>query len=187
MLLNKILGFIHSKKEGKNCMKTTGITRRIDELGRVVIPKEIRKNMHIKSGELLEIFLDGSDSILLKKHNTINKANEFIDFFIKRLSLKINANIFISNTEKIIFSNLSEEKQKNISLALENYDGKNFNDSLYINKEYKLKQPYEIFSISPNGDFVGYMIFEYLSPLNEITKEISRFSFDFIQNFFEND
>ena len=39
-------------------MKTTGITRRIDELGRIVIPKEIRKNMHLKPGELLEIFLN---------------------------------------------------------------------------------------------------------------------------------
>ena len=41
-------------------MKTTGITRRIDELGRIVIPKEIRKNMHLKPGELLEIFLNDS-------------------------------------------------------------------------------------------------------------------------------
>ena len=39
-------------------MKTTGITRRIDELGRIVIPKEIRKNMHLKAGELIEIILN---------------------------------------------------------------------------------------------------------------------------------
>ena len=48
-------------------MKTTGITRRIDELGRIVIPKEIRKNMHLKPGELLEIFLNDSETITLKK------------------------------------------------------------------------------------------------------------------------
>lgn len=47
-------------------MKTTGITRRIDELGRIVIPKEIRKNMHLKTGELLEIFLSDSETITLK-------------------------------------------------------------------------------------------------------------------------
>ena len=79
---------MHSKKEGKKCMKTTGITRRIDELGRIVIPKEIRKNMHIKSGELLEIFLNDSDTILLKKHNVINKNNEFIDNFINNFAQK---------------------------------------------------------------------------------------------------
>ena len=46
-------------------MKTTGIIRRIDELGRVVIPKEIRKNMRIDNGESLEIFVDEDNIILL--------------------------------------------------------------------------------------------------------------------------
>ncbi len=54
-------------------MKTTGITRRIDELGRIVIPKELRKNMHIKTGELLEIFLSDTETISLRKHITIDK------------------------------------------------------------------------------------------------------------------
>ena len=40
-------------------MKATGIVRRIDDLGRVVIPKEIRRNLHIREGEPLEIFVDG--------------------------------------------------------------------------------------------------------------------------------
>ena len=45
-------------------MKTTGVIRRIDELGRIVIPKEIRKNLRIKNGDSLEIFLE-SDNIIL--------------------------------------------------------------------------------------------------------------------------
>ena len=40
-------------------MKTTGVIRRIDELGRIVIPKEIRKNLRIKNGESVEIFVEG--------------------------------------------------------------------------------------------------------------------------------
>ena len=51
-------------------MKTTGVIRRIDDLGRIVIPKEIRKNLRIKSGESVEIFVDG-DSIILKKFSQI--------------------------------------------------------------------------------------------------------------------
>ena len=51
-------------------MKTTGIIRRIDELGRIVIPKEIRKNLRIKNGESLEIYLE-NDSIILKKYSQI--------------------------------------------------------------------------------------------------------------------
>ena len=48
-------------------MKSTGIIRRIDDLGRLVIPKEIRKNLRIKNGENLEIFVNEEDNIILKK------------------------------------------------------------------------------------------------------------------------
>ena len=48
-------------------MKATGVVRRIDDLGRVVIPKEIRKTLRIKEGEPLEIFTDKDGSILLRK------------------------------------------------------------------------------------------------------------------------
>lgn len=53
-------------------MKATGIVRRIDDLGRVVIPKEIRHNMKISEGEPLEIFIE-DDSIIFKKYSTDGK------------------------------------------------------------------------------------------------------------------
>lgn len=49
-------------------MKATGIVRRIDDLGRVVIPKEIRRTLGIREGEPLEIFLDGKDTICFRKY-----------------------------------------------------------------------------------------------------------------------
>ena len=48
-------------------MKATGIIRRIDDLGRIVIPKEIRKTMHIRESNPLEIFTEKDGSIILKK------------------------------------------------------------------------------------------------------------------------
>lgn len=51
-------------------MRATGIIRRVDDLGRVVIPKEIRKNMRIREGEPLEIFLDGNHTICFRKYQT---------------------------------------------------------------------------------------------------------------------
>ena len=56
-------------------MKATGIVRRIDDLGRIVIPKEIRKNLRIKEGDNLEVFVDGED-IILKKYSMMNKIND---------------------------------------------------------------------------------------------------------------
>lgn len=49
-------------------MKATGIVRKIDDLGRVVIPKEIRKNLRIKEGDSMEIYIENSGDIVLKKH-----------------------------------------------------------------------------------------------------------------------
>ena len=51
-------------------MKATGIIRRMDDLGRVVIPKEIRRTAGIREGEPLEIFLDGRDTICFRKYET---------------------------------------------------------------------------------------------------------------------
>lgn len=51
-------------------MKATGIIRRMDDLGRVVIPKEIRRTVGIREGESLEIFLDGRDTVCFRKYET---------------------------------------------------------------------------------------------------------------------
>ncbi len=50
-------------------MKATGIVRRIDDLGRIVFPKELRRTMDIKEGDPMEIFTDGRGSIVVKKYN----------------------------------------------------------------------------------------------------------------------
>ena len=62
-------------------MKATGIVRRIDDLGRVVIPKEIRRNMHIKEGDPLEIYIGEKDCISFKKYSP-NNTNEVVDYLV---------------------------------------------------------------------------------------------------------
>ena len=61
-------------------MKATGIVRRIDELGRVVIPKEIRKTLRLSSGDPLEIYTD-KDELLFKKYSPIRSIDGFADEF----------------------------------------------------------------------------------------------------------
>lgn len=50
-------------------MKATGIIRRVDDLGRIVIPKEIRRNMNIREGDPMEIYLDGDNRVVFEKYN----------------------------------------------------------------------------------------------------------------------
>lgn len=58
-------------------MKATGIVRRIDDLGRIVIPKEIRRTLRIRESDPLEIFTDREGEIILKKYSSIGEMNSF--------------------------------------------------------------------------------------------------------------
>ena len=64
-------------------MKATGVVRRIDELGRVVVPKEIRRNLGIKAFEQLEIFIE-DESIILKKYSNFTRLNKMANILITR-------------------------------------------------------------------------------------------------------
>lgn len=66
-------------------MKATGIVRRIDELGRVVIPKEIRRTLRIRQGDPLEIFTDRDGGVILKKYSPIGELGEFANEYAEAL------------------------------------------------------------------------------------------------------
>ena len=72
-------------------MKATGIVRRIDELGRVVIPKEIRRTLHFREGDPLEIYTDKEGGVILKKYSVMsdieNCAREYADSLHRSLGL----------------------------------------------------------------------------------------------------
>ncbi len=168
-------------------MKTTGITRRIDELGRVVIPKEIRKNMHLKTGELLEIYLQDSETIVLKKHSVINHEQEFINNFIKSLSKKINCEIYVTNLSEIVFSSKENLIGEKISQTLENMIGNTINISnektLNLTNNVTLTGDFKVYPILPNGDFSGLVIFE--KNVDTTNSELINFSISFLENYLE--
>lgn len=82
-------------------MKATGITRKIDELGRIVIPKEIRRNLGIRDGESLEIFTD-EDSIILKKHSQMEKFEDLGAKLGEIIKAIFKADVIITDREKVI-------------------------------------------------------------------------------------
>ena len=82
-------------------MKETGIVRRIDELGRVVIPKEIRRTMRIKEGDPLEIFAQ-SDMLYLKKFSPISKIGDFAEAVAESLNAVTDSLVFVCDADKIL-------------------------------------------------------------------------------------
>ena len=76
-------------------MKATGIVRRIDELGRVVIPKEIRRTLRIREGDPLEIFTDREGEVILKKYSPIGELGDFAREYAESLHQSLNRTTLI--------------------------------------------------------------------------------------------
>ncbi len=83
-------------------MKATGIVRRIDDLGRVVIPKEIRRTLRIREGDPLEIFTDREGGVILKKYSPIGELNDFAKEYGESLQQTVGNIILISDRDNII-------------------------------------------------------------------------------------
>ncbi len=82
-------------------MKSTGVVRRIDELGRVVVPKEIRRNLGIKAFEQLEIFIE-DENIILKKYSNFTKLIKMANILVDIIGSNFEKDIIITDREKII-------------------------------------------------------------------------------------
>jgi len=83
-------------------MKATGIVRRIDDLVRVVIPKEIRRTLRIREGDPLEIFTDREGGIILKKYSPIEELTDFSKEYAESLQEVIGHIILISDKDAFI-------------------------------------------------------------------------------------
>ncbi|MDD3243970.1 MAG: stage V sporulation protein T [Eubacteriales bacterium] len=83
-------------------MKATGIVRRIDELGRVVIPKEIRRTLRIREGDPLEIFTDREGEVILKKYSPVGEMGEIARQFAESLNRIIGHTACVTDRDTII-------------------------------------------------------------------------------------
>ena len=83
-------------------MKATGIVRRIDDLGRVVIPKEIRRTLRIREGDPLEIFTDREGEIILKKYSPIGELGLFAKQYAESLAQTTGFMVCIADRDAVI-------------------------------------------------------------------------------------
>lgn len=83
-------------------MKATGIVRRIDDLGRVVIPKEIRRTLRIREGDPLEIFTDREGEVILKKYSPIGELGAFAKQYAESLAQTTGHIVCITDRDQVI-------------------------------------------------------------------------------------
>ena len=104
-------------------MKATGIVRRIDDLGRVVIPKEIRRTLRLREGTPLEIFTDREGEIILKKYSPMMELNAFASQYADAMAQSTGLMVCITDRDQVIAAAGGAKKellQKPISRQLEN-------------------------------------------------------------------
>lgn len=83
-------------------MKATGIVRRIDDLGRVVIPKEIRRTMRIREGDPLEIYTDREGEVIFKKYSPIGELTGFASQYAETLHKTCSMAVIITDRDAVI-------------------------------------------------------------------------------------
>lgn len=123
-------------------MKATGIVRRIDDLGRVVIPKEIRRTLRLREGTPLEIFTDREGEIILKKYSPMVELSAFALQYAEAMAQSTGLMVCITDRDQIIAVAGGPKKdliQKNISRQLESLI--NERETIIAKKEEKTFVP----------------------------------------------
>ena len=92
----------NTNQEELENMKATGIVRRVDELGRLVIPKEIRRTMRLAEGTPLEIFTDREGQIILKKYSPMMELGSFAKQYAESVAQTMNQKVAVSDRDQII-------------------------------------------------------------------------------------
>jgi AbrB family transcriptional regulator (stage V sporulation protein T) len=149
-------------------MKATGIVRRIDDLGRVVIPKEIRRTLRIREGDPLEIFVDRDGEVILKKYSPIAELGDFAKEYAESLHESTHHIVLITDRDNVIAVSGGAKKDfmdKQVGSLVEN-SMENRRSTLEANPGTydickDMKEAYSSYVIAPivaGGDPIGSVI-----------------------------
>ena len=149
-------------------MKATGIVRRIDDLGRVVIPKEIRRTLRIREGDPLEIFTKSDGEVIFKKYSPMGELSEFSGQYSEVLNRTANMPIVITDRDHVIsVSGLSKKDilERRVSEPLEaimenreKYIADSQSNALYPIQALEMRA-LVVFPVIAAGDIAGSVIF----------------------------
>lgn len=150
-------------------MKATGIVRRIDDLGRVVIPKEIRRTLRIRESDPLEIFTDREGEIILKKYSPIGEMGNFAKHYAESLAQVSGHTALVADRDQFIaasggyknilgksISKELEDKLSNRETVIASRSDKNF-----VNITEDPTDEYNLEAIAPiisEGDIIGAVV-----------------------------
>jgi AbrB family transcriptional regulator (stage V sporulation protein T) len=161
-------------------LKTTGVSRRIDDLGRIVIPKEIRKNLKIRDGELLEISVQ-NEQVVLTKNSTMRGVSDIAKQCVEAVNEALGVDIIITDRDRVIAASPQMRKKyidTELSIELSEKMLKRNVISEHEVKELKINDyeeehtPYVLYPVIVDGDVAGSVIIFGIN--NKITEVIEK-------------
>ena len=175
-------------------MKSTGVVRRIDELGRIVVPKEMRRVLHIHEGDSLEIKHNDSE-IVLKKYSLVESINYFVTQYVDAVYASSKKEMIVTDDERIlavsrglpsaivgkkISSDLASRLKTREPLIKE----KGVNTEICLG--YTVTKPVIVKPISVYGDITGCVIVFGDNILTDVEKMLANLTSLFIGKYLEN-
>jgi len=149
-------------------LKATGIVRRIDDLGRVVIPKEIRRTMRIREGDPLEIFTEKDGEVIFKKYSPIGELGDFALNYAETLAKASGRAVCITDRDSVIAVSGIPKKElmeKRVSHELEKVMSDKININSKSDKRVSVADGNDkysagvVFPIVSEGDTIGSVLF----------------------------
>ena len=174
-------------------MKETGVIRRIDELGRIVVPKEIRRHLRINVGDQLDIFTSDK-KIILSKYQPLDEVINPLKIFVDGIYKENNTKIVVSDSNKVIVSTIEEFpinleiKDSFLSIIKKNeiYE-LNSQFDLEISNEIRNDKNCYIKRVMSNGDFLGFVMVISEGFISKTEKGIVNILANFIEKTAENE
>lgn len=173
-------------------MKATGIVRRIDDLGRIVIPKEIRRTMRIREGDPLEIFTENNGTVIFKKYSPIGELGEFAAQYAESLAKSTGIPACITDKDNIIAVSgvpKRELREKKVSTDLERImNSKSLFTANASSKTIQISSDndkYEAGVVAPivyDGDSIGAVVFiaEPATQVGEVESKLAETAAGFL-------
>lgn len=170
-------------------MKATGIVRRIDELGRVVVPKEIRRPLRIREGDPLEIFLGRDGEIIFRRYSPLEINGYEARKIAKTAAAQTNTSVYLIDRDSIVYASTERQADVNRGLTktfLDNIENisidrnrKNFY-AFFGELFHDYISDYYFFPIVVDGEFIGGLIVLTNIPFHSQDVEIMKFSANLI-------
>ena len=155
--------------------KHRGLVRRVDSLGRVVIPKEVRLALHIANGDMMEFYVT-TDSVVVKKYYLLDSLERFLPSLIKLVGGK---SIFIFDTDNLICTNeriVKQEMTTDLKNIMQNREECKLEDIEVVSGINLINA--EFFPVISNGDLIGAIVSEDA----KVGKDLQMFLTSYLDN-----